>query len=217
MIFRVLRPFVFGWLVTALPALADVTSLAQSWDEITYRHDPATRLEALQTLKDAAHAELVANPNDAELLIWYGIVVSSYAGEKGGFAALGLAKDARDSLELAIGRDPAALQGSAYTSLGTLYYKVPGWPIGFGSDKKARENLEKALLVNPTGIDPNFFMGEFLFEQGEYAQSKAHLTTALAASDRPGRSVGDEGRRVEARTLLVKVEQKLNDGARRGR
>ncbi len=131
--------------------------------------------------------------------------------------ALGLAKDARDSLELAIGRDPAALQGSAYTSLGTLYYKVPGWPIGFGSDKKARENLEKALLINPTGIDPNFFMGEFLFEQGEYAQSKAYLTTALAASDRPGRSVGDEGRRVEARTLLVKVEQKLNDGARRGR
>ena len=52
------------------------------------------------------------------------------------------------------------------TSLGTLYYKVPGWPIGFGSDKKAREYLAKALDLNPTGIDPNYFMGEFLFDAG---------------------------------------------------
>ena len=92
--------------------------------------------------------------------------------KKAGSVRLGLCKEARASLELAIDRDPTALNGSAFTSLGTLYYKVPGWPIGFGSDKKAREYLSKALDLNPTGIDPNYFMGDFLFSQGEYGHAR---------------------------------------------
>jgi hypothetical protein len=55
--------------------------------------------------------------------------------------------------------DPRALQGSAYTSLGSLYYQVPGWPIGFGDDKRAEAMLLKALEINPDGIDPNYFYG----------------------------------------------------------
>jgi tetratricopeptide (TPR) repeat protein len=204
-----------GLLATTLPALADVASLAQSWDEVMYRHDPATREQALESLAKIAHAELAVSPNDAGLLIWYGIIVSSQAGEKGGLGALGLAKDARASLELAIERDPTALKGSAYTSLGTLYYKVPGWPIGFGNDKKAREYLDKALTLNPSGIDPNYFMGEFLFDHGDYAQSKTYLTTALAAPDRPDRPVGDDGRRGQIRVLLTKVDNKLNEDSAR--
>ena len=200
-------------LFASLPSWADVASLAQSWDEITYQHDPAAREQALNALTERAHAEVTAAPDDAALLIWYGIIVSSYAGEKGGLGALGLCKEARASLELAIDRDPTALNGSAFTSLGTLYYKVPGWPIGFGSDKKAREYLSKALDLNPTGIDPNYFMGDFLITQGEYGRAKAYLTTALDAPDRPGRSVGDAGRRGEVRALLAKVDQKLGDGS----
>ncbi|MFW5386410.1 MULTISPECIES: hypothetical protein [unclassified Yersinia (in: enterobacteria)] len=48
-----------------------------------------------------------------------------------------LVKDAKVKLELAIKLDANALDGSAYTSLGTLYYQVPGWPIGFGDKKQA--------------------------------------------------------------------------------
>jgi tetratricopeptide (TPR) repeat protein len=196
---------------TSLPSWADVTSLARSWDEITYQRDPATREQALNALTERAHAELTAAPDDPALLIWYGIIVSSYAGEKGGLGALSLCKEARASLELAIDHDPAALDGSAFTSLGTLYYKVPGWPISFGSDKKAREYLSKALDLNPTGIDPNYFMGDFLFSQGDYGHARTYLTTALNAPDRPGRGVGDAGRRGEIRALLAKVDQKLGD------
>jgi tetratricopeptide (TPR) repeat protein len=197
----------------AQPALADAASLAQAWDEVMYQRDPAGREDALKALTDRAHAELAAKPDDPALLIWYGIVVSSYAGEKGGLAALGLAKDSRAALEHAIDLDPTALSGSAYTSLGALYYKVPGWPIGFGNDKKAREYLAKALDLNPNGIDSNYFMGDFLFAQGEYVHAKSYLTTALSAPDRPGRRVGDEGRRKEIRALLAKVDQKLGGKA----
>ena len=49
--------------------------------------------------------------------------------------------------------DPKALDGSAYASLGSLFYQVPGWPIGFGDDKKAAESaLDRLIgLIRPVG------------------------------------------------------------------
>jgi tetratricopeptide (TPR) repeat protein len=49
-----------------------------------------------------------------------------------------------------------ALAGSAYTSLATLYAKVPGWPIGFGDKAKAEEYFKKALAINPTALTRTF-------------------------------------------------------------
>ena len=48
--------------------------------------------------------------------------------------------------------DPAAEAASAsdaaaYNALGMLYHKVPGWPISFGSNKKARDYFEKAIAL----------------------------------------------------------------------
>jgi hypothetical protein len=41
---------------------------------------------------------------------------------------------------------------------------------------------EFAGRLNPDGIDPNFFYGEFLFEQDEYAPALEHLQKALRAA-----------------------------------
>jgi Tfp pilus assembly protein PilF len=110
--------------------------------------------------------------------------------------------------EAAIKIKPDVLDGSAYNSLGVLYYKVPGWPVGFGSDKKAQELLQKALAVNPRGIDPNFFYGEFLVEQGKPREALTYLERALQAPARPGRDIADAGRREEARRLLEEARKK---------
>jgi tetratricopeptide (TPR) repeat protein len=141
----------------------------------------------------------------AEPEIWYGIIVASYAGAKGGFGALSLAKDARSALEHALQLDPKALSGSAYTSLGSLYYQVPRWPIGFGDDEKARELLDKALALNPIGIDPNYFLGDYLYRQRDFDGARAALERALQAPARPDRPLADEGRRKEIRELLAKL------------
>ena len=150
-----------------------------------------------------------AAPNAAEYLIWRGIIKSSYANAKGGLGALSLAESAKADLEQAIAKDPTALQGSALTSLGVLYAKVPGWPIGFGDDDKAKALLEQALQINPDGIDPNYFYAEFLYEEHEYKQAISYLEKARQAPARPERASADAGRQQEIAALRLKIEKKL--------
>jgi Tfp pilus assembly protein PilF len=179
------------------------------WAKTNYLTQGNDRKAAeFEALLKRAEAFEKAFPGRAEPLVWEGIVLSTYAGVKGGLGALSIAKQARSKLEAALKVDPAALEGSAYTSLGTLYYKVPGFPLGFGDHGKARRLLQSALKHNPEGIDPNYFYGEFLFEEGEYAEAIKSLRKALAAPPRPNRELADQGRRGEIEALLAKVQRK---------
>jgi len=189
---------------------AELLSIQQAWAKVNYETpEGAARAQAFGQLEQRAEQFVRQHPGRAEALIWEAIVESSYAGAQGGLGALGLCKEARGNLEAAMKIDPNALDGSAYTSLGTLYYKVPGFPVGFGDHDKARKLLKKALEINPNGIDPNFFYGEFLYEEGEYAQALQYLDKAAKAPPRPGRESADKGRRAEIAALTAKVKQKL--------
>jgi tetratricopeptide (TPR) repeat protein len=190
---------------------AELLSIQQSWAKVNYE-SPAgdTRVQAFDALEKRAEAFTHQHPSRAEALIWEGIIESSYAGAKGGLGALGLCKEARGNLEAALKLDPNALEGSAYTSLGTLYYKVPGFPIGFGDDRKAGALLQQALRLNPNGIDPNYFYAEYLFEQGDYAKSLQYLDKAAHATPRPGRELADQGRRNEIAALAARAKAKMS-------
>lgn len=190
---------------------SELLSIQHAWDSASYASpDTDTKKRGLEALSERVRAFATANPNRAEALVWQGIVLSSYAGAKGGFGALSLAKQARDSLLAAVKIDPDALHGSAYTSLGALYYKVPRFPIGFGDHDAAAEYLKKALAENPDGIDPNFFYGEFLFEEGDYTHSLEYLQKARNASPRPDRPLADTGRRGEIDALITRVREKMS-------
>ncbi|HEX5768356.1 MAG TPA: hypothetical protein VFX94_08995 [Burkholderiales bacterium] len=194
-------------LVFSLSALAgleeDVGALQTEWARIKYERPASEQEKAFAELTQNADAVRAKYAGRAEPQIWYGIIAASYAGARGGLGALSIVKDAKKALEQAIEVDPKALDGSAYTSLGSLYYQVPGWPIGFGSDEKAREMLDKALTLNPDGIDPNYFMGDFLYRNGDHAGAKQALDKALKAPARPGRELADQGRRKEIESLLA--------------
>jgi tetratricopeptide (TPR) repeat protein len=195
-------------LVPALSQAASLGELQAEWARITYEAPTASRLDAMTNLKATADGAVSAQPDSAELLIWDGIITSSLAGIKGGLGALALAKEARTLLERAQARSPGALHGSALTSLGALYYQVPGWPVGFGSSDKARSNLEAALKLDHDGIDPNYFYADFLFHEKDYPGAKSAAQRALAAPPRPGREVADKGRRGEVQSLLSRIEAK---------
>jgi tetratricopeptide (TPR) repeat protein len=189
---------------------SELRDIAQAWDHANFdKQESDARRSALEQVTQRATAFAEQYPQRPEALIWKGIALSSYAGAKGGLGALGLAKQSRESLQAALKLNPAALNGSAYTSLGVLYYKVPGFPLGFGNHDKARDYLQKALQLNPDGIDPNFFFGELMYEEGEYREALRYLNKAEAATPRAERPVADRGRHAEIAALLDKTNAKL--------
>lgn len=185
---------------------ASLEEFQKDWAAANYRFSGKEQKTKFAELDAAMIAALADTPNDPKLLIWQGIIKSTYAGKAGGLTALSLVKGARKSLEKAIEIDDMTLNGSAHTSLGALYYQVPSWPIAFGNDKKARIHLEKALIISPDSIDSNYFYADFLYEEGELEAAKAALKKAMAAKARPGRDLADKGRRDEIKVLLAKLE-----------
>lgn len=196
---------------TAAAAEPDaVQALQQRWAEAKYAAEGAQQQQQFEALAADAAKVKAASPDDPRALIWEGIILASYAGAKGGLGALSLCKSARADFEAALAIDPAAMDGSAYTSLGSLYYQVPGWPLGFGDDDKARELLRKGLEINPQGIDANYFYGDFLRDQGDYAEAVPVLEKALAAPPRAGRELADQGRRAEIEQALAQAREHLD-------
>lgn len=194
--------------VVPVSALANTTlaDIQHDWSVCQYQTLEAKKEICFSALSQKAHNASQAQGNaDAPLLIWSGIIDSSWAGAKGGLGALSLVKEARSNLEKAIAIDPTALQGSAWTSLGALYYQVPGWPIGFGDKEKADQMLKKALAINPDGIDPNYFYGDFLLKDKKTEDAKRYLEKALKAPSRPGREIADSGRRRDIAKDLASI------------
>lgn len=197
--------------LAAEPLDGRLDGLARGWAHVNYEvRDKAAQAAEAERLAGQAEALARQYPNRAEPLVWEAIALATEAGAKGGLGGLALAKSARDLLQKAERINPAALgDGSVYTTLGSLYAQVPGFPIGFGDPNRARAYLAKALAANPNGIDPNFFQGDFLLRQGDAAGAVKALNRALAAPPRPGRELADRGRRAEATALLAKARQKL--------
>ena len=197
----------FGNAVLAATPDEMIQPIQKRWAEIKYQIPEKQQAEQYQALAQESRKLVEANPGIAEILIWDGIVISSEAGARSGLGALSLAKDARQRLDDALKLNDKALAGSAYTSLATLYAKVPGWPIGFGDKDKAEAYFKKSLAINPDGIDPHFFYGEYLLDRGRHAEAREHLENALKAPARSGRELADNGRRKEVQALLEKLNK----------
>jgi tetratricopeptide (TPR) repeat protein len=187
---------------------ADVQHLQERWAEVNYQLNGKAKESAFEALNVEADAIVKANPSSPEALIWSGIIKSTYAGAKGGLGALSLAKASKAELEKAMAIDAKALEGSAYTSLGALYFNVPGWPVGFGDDEKAEELLKQSVALNPAGIDGNYFYGNFLVKEKRYAEARSYFEKALQAPPRPGRALADSGRQQEITQALASIANK---------
>ncbi len=194
--------------MAALPLRAAVTlgDLQQRWDRTNFELQGDVQTEAFESLVRDADAYKAEHPREAEAWVWSGIIRSSFAGAKGGLGALSLAKAARADFETALGIDTDAMEGSAATSLGTLYFSVPGWPIGFGNEEKAEALLLEGLAINPDGLDSNFFYAEFLRDQKRLTEARDYYQRAMAAPLRSGREIADTGRRNQIRAVLAEMD-----------
>lgn len=189
---------------------AAVKGINDQWARIRYlvagRDEQYRQLDQLAVKAAQVSARY---PGKAEPLLWQGIVTSEEAARASVFRQLGLAKQAKAILEKAQAIDPNIADGGVKMSLGVLYYRVPGSPIGFGSTEKARQLLEAALRQDPRGMDNNFFYADFLNDEGHPAQAKVFAQRGLQAPVNHDRPVWDAGRRAELRKLIAKIDAKL--------
>ncbi|HLF96711.1 MAG TPA: hypothetical protein VI457_06175 [Methylococcaceae bacterium] len=194
----------------ANPSLEEaVRSLEHDWAHLYYETPHPQQVAEFPYLLERS-ARLVADyPDRAEPLILRAIVLCTHAGLTWSFSALGKIETARDLLLRAVDLDPAALEGSAYVTLGALYYQVPGWPISFGDDALARRYLETALRHFPEAMDANYFYGDFLAGEGELALAREHLLRAQRAPLRDDMLIADRKMKQDVDIALHQVEEKL--------
>jgi tetratricopeptide (TPR) repeat protein len=188
---------------------AEVHRLQSTWEAIKFgvpEGDEQTK--QMNSLGDDADAVAARFPDRPEALIWDGIITSERASMASAFSALGLAKRARDILEQAYKMAPAKLDAGATASLGVLYYRVPGFPIGFGDKAKARQLLEQAIKLAPTGLDAWYFYGDFLYEQKEYPRAAEIFRHALSLPPHPDRPAWDKNRRLVIEERLASIAAK---------
>jgi tetratricopeptide (TPR) repeat protein len=147
-------------------------------------------------------------PNAAEPLFWQAVVKATYADHQDAFSALSAIHEARDLLIKAININPEAMSGSAYVTLGTLYYMVPKWPIAFGDDNAAKQMLETALKINPKGIDANYFYGEYLMLHNKSGDAAVYFEKATAAPVRDDQTYTDNQLKAKAKLALKNAQDR---------
>ncbi len=187
----------------------ELLSIRHAWAQIKYHKPKAERRHAFASLLHQSEALNHIYPDQAEAMAWSAVILYHYAGEVGGLKALGMVKQSYHILLRAEAINPKAANGLIYTALGQLYYRVPGWPVAFGNDTKAKSYLRKALELNPDGLDANYFMGDYLLRKKRYRQAAEHLQRAIQAPPRKQFSIADAGRKADALALLQQVEHKI--------
>ena len=183
------------------------------WASIYYNMPKSKQGTAYVELLDKTVNLARQYPNAAEPIFWQAVVKATHADQQDALSALNAIHEARDLLIKAIEIDPKTMDGSAYVTLGTLYYMAPVWPISFGDDNAAQQMLETALKINPDGIDTNYFYGEFLMLHNRPTDAAVYFERATVAPVRTDQLYADNQLKAEARLALKNTqERKISNG-----
>jgi hypothetical protein len=190
---------------------SELLRLAHDWEHVKLQvsdRDDQERQMASLAQRAGQIAEQYENIPDP--IVWVGIITSeqaSMANDNGSpIKALELAKRARDILEKVEKTNPETMDAGASTTLGVLYDRVPGFPIGFGDKARARHYLQEAIRSAPNGLDANFFYGDFLYKHGEQSESVKVLERALTLPELSNRPIWDKSLRATIRQILSEMQ-----------
>lgn len=187
-------------------------SIEAEWASVYYGTPKSKQGPAYVELLGKAENLVRQYPKAAEPIFWQAVLKATYAEQQDAFTALNAIREARDLLLKAIAINPEAMDGSAYVTLGTLYYMVPKWPISFGDDNAAQQMLETALKINPEGIDANYFYGEFLMLHNRPNDAVIYFEKASAAPARADQVYADNQLKTEAKLALKNTQERKISG-----
>jgi tetratricopeptide (TPR) repeat protein len=184
--------------------------IESEWAKIYYNTPKQKQSFAFEQLIDKVKTISTQHSEKSEPIIWEAIIKATNADNQNGIAAIKSIHQARDLLIKAIKIDPYAMDGSAYLTLGTLYYMTPKWPIGFGDEKIAQQMLKKALLINPYAIENNYYYGDFLLTKNMFNEAKEYFKRTLSIPAREKQSFADNKIKELARESLkntIKIQE----------
>jgi len=122
---------------------------------------------------DYAKKAIAIEPRAVEAHFWLGANYGSYGEAKGVLKSLALVKPIRKEMETVIRLNDEYQGGGGYRVLGVVDYKVPGF-VG-GSKKRALENLNKALAIDPANAFNLYYMAEYFHAVGDRYKALDHL------------------------------------------
>lgn len=190
--------------VRAYDLASAVQHIESEWARIYYSVAKEQQdKEFKQLLSEVADLN-VQHPKQAEIIIQQAIIIASNADNINALDALEAIHEARDLLMQAIDLNPKASEGAAFVTLGTLYYRVPAWPVAYGDNEKAQQLLEKALAINANTIDANYFYADFLATQGKQKQALKYFNRALAIPVRATQVFADTQLQTQAKLAINK-------------
>lgn len=199
----------FGSVVHAAAFAHDTVTMEDLWASAKYEMtEEGPRLAAVERLLDQAEVWATHDPGKPEPLVWQALAHILEAEIRSNLSSLPALDIARQKLEEALALDPQAMGGAIYVNLGTLYYRVPGWPLSFGDNRRAAAHLSTALAIDPEGRDSNYFYGDFLLQTGRAREAMPFLEKALRVPIRPDHARADRGRHGEVLNTYRTAERR---------
>lgn len=148
-----------------------------------------------------AKSAIALEPRSVEAHFWLGANYGSYGETKGVLKSLALVKPIRKEMETVVRLDDKYQGGAGYRVLGVIDYKVP--PFAGGSKKRALENLNKAMSIDPGNAYNLYYMAEYYDVAGERYKALDHLallekcTPTTDVDEADLKSVQEKGRKLK--------------------
>ena len=133
----------------------------------------ADKIRYFQKGIDAARVAIARNPKGVEGHFWLAANEGSYGEAKGVLKSLFLVKPIRREMAVVLRLNDHFLGGGGYRVLGVVDYKVPGF--AGGSKKRALEELNKALAIDPQDPFTHYYLAEYYRITGDKEKSRAEL------------------------------------------
>lgn len=188
-----------------------IQAIESEWAKIYHKLPKDKQVDAYTLLLKKTEGLPDQSIDKSERLFWKAVIIATKAELQEGFAALQAVHKSKDLLLEALKLNPNTANGSAYVTLGTLYYMVPQWPIGFGDYDKAEQMFKAALKINPDAIDANYFYGDFLLANNKIKEAQKYFEKALTTPSRKDQNYADEKLKAEAKLALSNTkDRKLN-------
>ncbi len=193
------------------PLTDSIQKIESAWARIYYQQNSdQQKIYYLKLIKQSKELSQKF-PQAVEPKIWHAILLSTNAAYEPPINALSSLNKAKELLEEAINQHPEALEGSAFVTLGTLYYMTPSWPISFGNPQIAERLLKKGLQINPNGIDSNYFYADYLLSQNREDEAEKYFEKASKAPIRKEQFFADTQLQKDAKIALLDAQKRKLD------